>query len=149
MPQGVAEPTSFSTMALNNPPGLCVLVVDDEPLIRWSLTETLTEHGHVVTEAADAATARRRVSDPDSRPDVVLLDFRLPDSNDLGLLRAIRRAAPDAAIILMTAYGSPELMGEAMDAGAYCVVTKPFAVDDVARLVSEAHAATEPHRTRS
>ncbi len=130
-------------MALNNPAGLRVLVVDDEPLIRWSLAETLTEHGHIVTEAEDAVSARRTVADRDAIPDVVLLDFRLPDSNDLGLLRAIRRAAPDAKVILMTAYGSPELFDGAMDAGAYRVVTKPFAVEDLVRLVSEAHASLE------
>ena len=120
---------------------LHVLVVDDELLIRWSLAETLAGRGHVVTEAADAASARRIVGDATHRPDVVLLDYRLPDSDDLGLLATIRREAPDARVILMTAFGTPEVVQGALDLGAYRVVSKPFEVDDLAALVSEAHAS--------
>jgi DNA-binding NtrC family response regulator len=116
-----------------------VLVVDDEPLIRWSLTEALGERGHLVTEAADAASAVRAVSDPDSPPDVVLLDYRLPDSNDLGLLATIRRTRPGAQVILMTAFGSAEVVKGAIDLGAYRVVNKPFEVHDLTDLVEQAH----------
>jgi len=116
--------------------------VDDELLIRWSLAETLTARGHVVTEAGDAASVRRIIQDATKRPDVVLLDYRLPDSDDLGLLATIRREAPDAQVILMTAFGSPEVVRNALELGAYRVVGKPFEVHDLAVLVSEAHAAT-------
>jgi len=127
---------------VNSPHSLRVLVVDDELLIRWSLAETLTARGHVVTEAGDAASVRRIIQDATKRPDVVLLDYRLPDSDDLGLLATIRREAPDAQVILMTAFGSPEVVKNALELGAYRVVGKPFEVHDVAALVSEAHAAT-------
>ena len=56
---------------------LRVLVVDDEPLIRWSIAETLGAAGHQVTEAQDAASALRALADAPST-DLVLLDFRLP-----------------------------------------------------------------------
>jgi DNA-binding NtrC family response regulator len=125
-----------------SPQPLRVLVVDDELLIRWSLVEALTERGHVVTEAGDAASARRIVGDAARRPDVVLLDYRLPDSDDLGLLAAIRREAPEAQVILMTAFGTPEVVTGALELGAYRVVGKPFDVDDLTALVSEAHAAS-------
>ena len=125
----------------NSSHALRVLVIDDEPLIRWSLAETLAGRGYIVAEAADAAAARRIVADPGQHPDVVLLDYRLPDSNDLGLLRSIRDAVPDAQIIVMTAYGTPEMAKSALDMGVYCVVGKPFEVDDLADLVSQAHAA--------
>ena len=128
---------------VNNPRAIRVLVVDDELLIRWSLVETLTACGHVVTEAGDAAATRRAVSDDAQRPDVVLLDYRLPDSNDLGLLAAIRRDAPAAQIILMTAHGTPDIAKGALELGAYRVVNKPFAVQELAALVSEAHAAAD------
>ena len=126
---------------MNSPHALRVLVVDDEPLIRWSLSETLTASGHTVTEAADAASARRAVRDVSPRPDVVLLDYRLPDSNDLTLLAMIRREAPDTQVILMTAHGTPELAKGALDLGAYRVVSKPFEVHDLTALVSEAYAS--------
>ena len=62
-----------------------ILVVDDESLIRWSLAEVLADSGHQVEEAGDGASAVALLSE--HHPfDVVLLDYRLPDSNDLGLL---------------------------------------------------------------
>lgn len=128
-------------MTPNNPHALRVLIVDDEPLIRWSLAETLAERGHIVTEAGDAAETRLAIGKGSDCPDVVLLDFRLPDSNDLGLLRSIRRDAPHTQVILMTAHGTPEMTRDALALGAYRVVSKPFAVQELAALVSEAHAA--------
>ena len=121
-------------------PKLRVLVVDDEPLIRWSLAETLEQSGHAVEEAGDAASAIRSVSAGEPF-DVVLLDYRLPDSNDLYLLESIRRLAPATAVIMMTAFGTPEVMTSALRLGAYQVIAKPFEVHEVAALVFEAHAA--------
>src|SRR5215470_5972718 len=123
---------------------LHVLVVDDELLIRWALAEMLADTGHVVDEAGDAASARRAVADPHRRPDVVLLDYRLPDSNNLELLAAIRRDVPEAAVILMTAFGTPDVVQGALGLGAYRILAKPFELRDVAALVSEAHAASRP-----
>jgi len=118
-----------------------VLVVDDELLIRWSLGEALTAAGYSVVEGRDAAEARRALRDQDHRPDLVLLDYRLPDSDDLGLLTAIRREAPTVPVILMTAHGTAEVVKGALDLGAYRVVSKPFEVHDMALLVAEALAA--------
>ena len=111
-----------------------VLVVDDELLIRWSIAETLTEDGHCVIEAADAAAAiAELVKEPP--PDVVLLDYRLPDSDDLGLLARIRQLAPAAAVIMMTAFGTPEMTAEALELGAREVVSKPFNLHELAEKV--------------
>jgi len=125
---------------MNNSPSLRVLVVDDEPLIRWSLSELLAESGHSVTEAADGASAVRALSG-DGPFDVVLLDYRLPDSNDLNLLSTIRRQMPQSAVIMMTAYGAPEMTSGALALGAYRVVPKPFEVHDLVSLVTQAHNA--------
>jgi DNA-binding NtrC family response regulator len=114
-----------------------VLVVDDEPLIRWSLTETLSDRGYEVVEAADGRAAVRAVSA--SPFDVVLLDIRLPDSSDLTLLSRLRLLAPDARVILMTAHGTPEVVQKALDLGAFRVVSKPFEMSELAALVSQAH----------
>jgi DNA-binding NtrC family response regulator len=146
---GHVTTASFRAPMVNSSRALHVLVVDDEPLIRWSLAETLTACGHVVTEAGDAAATRRAVTDDTQRPDVVLLDYRLPDSNDLGLLAAIRREAPRTQVILMTAHGTSDITRGALELGAYRVVSKPFALQDLAALVSEAHAAADPAPTSS
>lgn len=114
--------------------------MDDEPLIRWSLSEVLAESGHSVTEAADGASAVRALTG-DGPFDVVLLDYRLPDSNDLNLLLTIRRQAPQSAVIMMTAYGTAEMMSDALALGVYRVVAKPFEVHDLVALISQAHNA--------
>ena len=118
-----------------------ILVVDDELLIRWSLGEALTAAGYAVVEGRDAAEARQAIRDQDHKPDLVVLDYRLPDSNDLGLLTTIRHEAPTVPVILMTAYGTAEVVKGALDLGAYRVVSKPFEVHDMASLVTEALAA--------
>jgi DNA-binding NtrC family response regulator len=118
-----------------------VLVVDDELLIRWSLSEALAAGGYGVAEASNAAEARSAIADAASRPDVVLLDFRLPDSNDLGLLTAIRQTAPSVPVVLMTAHGTADLARGALALGAFRVVSKPFEVHDMVALVGEALAA--------
>jgi CheY-like chemotaxis protein len=137
----VRRNVTFSAVPLKNPAVAHVLVVDDEPLIRWSLAEVLGQGGHIVTEAGDAKETLRVVTGAANRPDVILLDYRLPDSNDLSLFAAIKRELPEIPIILMTAYGSPEITTGALALGAYRVVSKPFEVQDLVALVQEAHAS--------
>ena len=128
-------------MMLNTSHTPRVLVVDDELLIRWALREALEARGYAVSEAADAAAARSAMADNRAQPDAVVLDYRLPDSNDLSLLSAIRRGAPATRVIMMTAYGTDEMIRGALDLGAYRVVSKPFAVDQMADLVAAALAS--------
>jgi DNA-binding NtrC family response regulator len=120
-------------------PNLHVLVVDDELLIRWSVAETLAAAGHSVIQAGDGRSAIDALKTaPDI--DVVLLDYRLPDSDDLALLRNIRRTAPDAAVVMMTAHGTPEMVEDALALGARQVIAKPFDMHDLEALVQHAHA---------
>jgi DNA-binding NtrC family response regulator len=116
-----------------------VLVVDDEPLIRWSVAESLSDRGLDVEQAADAASALRIVSNSALPFDVVVLDLRLPDMDDLSLLGTLRQLMPAASIILMTAFGTPELVAEAQAMGA-SVLNKPFELGALNRLVLGADA---------
>ena len=113
-----------------------VLVVDDEPLIRWSVCETLSDLGFNVEEASDAVTALRTVIAAARPFDVVVLDLRLPDMNDLSLLGTLRQLLPSAALILMTAFGTAEIVRAAQALGAI-VVDKPFELDEIRRLVGQ------------
>ena len=122
-------------------PVLRVLVVDDEALIRWSLVQTLNDSGHETVEADDAVSAVKAVLGAARRFDVVLLDLRLPDSKDLELLSALRRLSPSTQVILMTAYGTPEIVQGAIDLGAFRVVGKPLEMSDVSALVAGASQA--------
>ena len=122
-------------MLTSAPALLRILIVDDEALIRWSLLETLSGCGHVVVEAGDAAGVLRAVTAATVPFDVVLLDFRLPDSNDLGLLARIRQMAPTATVIMMTAYGTPDVTAGALTLGASRVLNKPFNMHDLEDIV--------------
>ena len=115
-----------------------VLVVDDEALIRWSLAEMLGERGYAVTEAGDARMALAAIESAKEPFDVVLLDYRLPDSADLRLLEKVRQLVPTARIIMITAHNSPELAQGAAALGAYRVISKPFEVESLAALVNQA-----------
>ena len=109
-----------------------VLVVDDERLVRWAIAETLGAHGCEISEAGDAESAKRAVLK--SPPDLALLDLRLPDSDDLSLAMFIRSHAPQVSLVLMTAYGTPEILSQAESLGM-AIVTKPFDVDALASVV--------------
>lgn len=117
---------------------LNVLVVEDELLIRWAIAETLENGGHSVVQAEDGAAAIRAVTDPAAQFDIVLLDYRLPDSNDLRLLADIRRMSPRSVVILMTAFGTPEVVKDALELGAYRVMNKPFEIHDLDGVLLEA-----------
>ncbi len=122
------------------PARLRVLVVDDEWLIRWSLAETLSEAGYAVVQACDGREAMDMLTHGPA-PDVILLDFRLPDSSDLKLLANIRRVAPASAVIMMTAFGTPAVEAGALELGAFRVIGKPLEMRDVEPLVRQAYDA--------
>jgi two-component system, NtrC family, nitrogen regulation response regulator NtrX len=123
-------------MPKNSPP--TVLVVDDEALIRWSLSEMLGERGYLVTEASTARTALAALEGAETPFDVVLLDFRLPDSADLRLLQEVKQLMPTTQVIMITAHNSPDVTDGATALGAYRVVSKPFEVESLAALVKQA-----------
>jgi DNA-binding NtrC family response regulator len=118
---------------------LRVLIVDDELLIRWSLAEALVQAGHHVVQASDGAAALCALRQAREPLDVILLDLRLPDSDDLTLLTHIRRASPATSVVLMTTYGSPELRAGALRLGACRVLDKPFDISEVNDVVLRAN----------
>ena len=142
---GDADPLGWEKALMTGEklPTPVVLVVDDEPLIRWSLTEGLTEGGYVVRQAATGAEARTVLSATLGEPMVVLLDLRLPDVTDLSLLREIRERTPAIPVIVMTAHGTPEDAREARKLGVFRFVDKPFDVMEIVNLVAEA-ALSDP-----
>jgi len=123
---------------MSKKPAPSVLVVDDEALIRWSLAEMLGERGYTVIEAGNARMAIAAIENAKEPFDVVLLDYRLPDSADLRLLEKVRRLAPTSQVIMITAHNSPELAQGAAALGAYRVINKPFEVESLAALVNQA-----------
>jgi two-component system, NtrC family, response regulator AtoC len=120
-----------------------VLVVDDEPLIRWSLAERLRADGHEIIEAGTAAEALEKAQ---TGVDLVLLDYKLPDEDGLTVLRKLRELDPDMLVIMLTAHKGVEIVVVAMKAGAFDYATKPFDLEDVAVRVAHALETTRLRR---
>jgi len=124
-------------------PAATILVVDDESLIRWTLSERLSQDGHTVVEADTARAAIARFG-PDI--DLVLLDYKLPDSDGLQVLKTLKAHDPDVPVILLTAFSSIETAVEAMKQGAYHYANKPFNLDELALVVEKALETTRLRR---
>jgi DNA-binding NtrC family response regulator len=116
-----------------------VLVVDDEELYRSALERILGRAGHIVVTARDATEALATVV---AQPvDLVLADIQMPGINGIELVRQIQDFAPDLPCIVVTGHGSSDLSVEALRAGAFWYLAKPFDqghLDVVRRLVERA-----------
>ena len=113
-----------------------ILVVDDKEVVRDGVGLTLARSGHGVCPASDGFSALEQL---DKRKiDVVITDLSMPGMDGLELLHAIRERDEHMPVILMTAYGSIEKAVEAMRAGAWDFVTKPFHGDELQLAVSRA-----------
>lgn len=113
-----------------------VLIVDDEPMMRQSTQLVLQRHGFEVT-TADSGRAGRESIDR-LRPEVVLLDVKLPDMDGIDLLKEIKTLSPESEVIVMTGYGTVESAVDAMKSGAFHYITKPFQLDDLLNLLAKA-----------
>lgn len=113
-----------------------ILVVDDEPSVTGSLELILSEAGYEVVTAhgvADAIDVLKQTS-----VDLVITDLRLSDATGIDLTMHIKRTTPDVEVILMTAYGSIDVTIEAIKAGAYYYLEKPYTPDRLFALVDRA-----------
>ncbi len=113
-----------------------ILVVDDDPAMRHLLSVILTDHGWEARAVASAPDALRELEARDV--DLVLTDVRMPGMDGLALLREIQRLRPELTVIVMSAYGAQDAALEAMKAGAYDYVSKPFKKDEVVLVLRKA-----------
>ncbi len=115
-----------------------ILVAEDETVAREALAGLLKTEGYEVDSAADGEQALAAALE--SRPDVVLLDVRMPGLDGLSVLRRLHERGADCAVIVMTAYGASSTAIEAMKWGAFDYLTKPVDADHVLATVRRALA---------
>jgi DNA-binding NtrC family response regulator len=114
-----------------------VLVVDDDSVVLKAVTQILQREGHPVVAIDDAVEGLTAAKDPSI--DVVVLDIKMPHLSGMDLLRAIKADRPDVEVIMMTAFATVETAVEAVKAGAYDYLTKPFEnIDEVSLTVAKA-----------
>lgn len=108
-----------------------ILIVEDETPVRQMIAFNLNRAGFAVDEAADCAAGRARIAD--NRPDLVLVDWMLPDSTGLELTRSLKRddAYRDIAIIMLTARAEEQSKILGLDGGADDYITKPFSAREL------------------
>ena len=116
-----------------------ILIVDDEEAICFAFCRSLAKRGYDVRAASNAVDARRLCRS--WRPALVFLDLRLGDSDGMALLKEFKGAWPELPVIMMTAYGSLELVSQAMACGALDYLTKPLDMGRVNALVAELFAS--------
>jgi two-component system, NtrC family, response regulator AtoC len=113
-----------------------ILIADDEPSNRKILAQELTHKGFAVDTARGGREALAKIES--APPDLVILDFMMPDISGLEVLKELRNRGNDTPVILITAYGSVERAVEVMKAGAYDFITRPFDPDHIELIVRKA-----------
>ncbi|MEX2219044.1 MAG: sigma-54 dependent transcriptional regulator [Phycisphaerales bacterium] len=120
-----------------------VLLIDDEPGVRFGVRDYLESHGFEVDEAQDCRSGQEAFWR--NRPDIVVLDYLLPDGDALGLISPLKEADAEVPIIILTAHGSIDLAVRAIKEGADQFLTKPV---DLSSLLLVLRREIENRRAR-
>lgn len=121
------------------------MIVDDEEAARYGMRRALTTFGYSITEAGSAEAARALLKQHE--PDLLLLDVNLPGMSGLDFLRELRSAnGHGPLVIIVTAHGSERMAVEAVKAGAYDYLSKPFELDDLRLVVKNAAETVQLRR---
>jgi DNA-binding NarL/FixJ family response regulator len=122
-----------------------VLLVDDQPRLRAQLGAVLADHGVVVV--GEAGTGREGVELACRlRPEVVLMDLRMPEVDGIAATRQLSELLPSTAVIVLSAYDDPALLSEARQAGAHSYLVKGCPVSLLVEVVEQAADGRAPAR---
>jgi len=113
-----------------------ILIVDDEKIVRESLSEWFSEDGYAVDTAENAIEALNKLNK--TRWDIYLLDIKMPGMDGMELHRRIREIDKEAVVIMITAYAAVDTAVKALKEGAFDYITKPFDPDNLSHLLRNA-----------
>lgn len=120
-----------------------ILIIDDELSMREFLSILLDNEGYSATTASEASQALQL--DTLTAFDLIISDIKMHGLSGLDFLAALRAKGLKTPVILITAYASPDDAVQAMKGGAYDYITKPFNVDEIKEIISNALASSHPH----
>lgn len=120
---------------MSGPPKMNILVVDDQPGVRYLLDIVIKEAGHNVTTAQNGLEAVEKVRN--GMQDLVFMDVRMPLMSGLEALAIIKSISPQTDVVIMTAYGSDDTVHNAREQGALCCIAKPFDVEDIRKFLDD------------
>jgi len=115
-----------------------ILIAEDDDILRAFLVRALDGDGHDLTEAVDGATALAALNSFNGEFDLLLSDVKMPGMDGIELALATGRRHSDIAIMLMTGYADQRERAYGLDALVHDVISKPFSVDQITRVVREA-----------
>jgi len=110
-----------------------IMIVDDEKLVRWSISSGLERDNHEVFCARSGEEAMEKAREENF--DLVITDFKMPGMNGAELLEQLKELSPDIKVVVLTAYSAELSMQRAVKLGASEYIEKPFLVDDIRELV--------------
>ena len=113
-----------------------ILVADDEPSMRLNIIDLLEDEGYSILQASNGSEAIQLALE--HQPLVVLMDIKMPGLSGLQALKTIKNKVPEIPTIIFTAFGSNEKPIEAMKAGAFDYLEKPFDIDEFLSIVKSA-----------
>ena len=123
---------------------LRMLVLEDDPLLKWAISETLKTGGHVTLDACDLPAAERAVQSAPGSIDLVLFDDHIPGGASLSSIARFRRLAPGSPLVMMTDHGPREAVAAALALGVYDVIIKPFEMGSLEAILLKACGSLSP-----
>jgi DNA-binding NtrC family response regulator len=116
-----------------------VLVVDDDPAMLRAMSKLLASEGMQVTGVSDPVVVVKKLADSEKRFDLVITDLRMPMFSGRGVL-ALASVLPELPVIIITAFGGPNVQAQALRLGAFAFLEKPVAAPQLIDVVKRALA---------
>jgi len=111
---------------MNNINEKTILIIDDDAAMLRALSKVLSGEGAVVASASWAGEIMERLAENQGHFDLIITDLRMPILNGNSVLGAVKAALPEVPVIVMTAFGSPEVEAECLEKGAAAFLEKPL-----------------------
>ena len=114
---------------------ITILIVEDDQDLRESLATALRDEGYTVIAAQDADEAIASVKA--HKVNIIFMDICLPGLNGVGVYKAVKKIRPAVKTVMMTGFFVQDLINEAISAGAYDILYKPFTMDDILKMIKK------------